>query len=160
HERSFSQDNFFGEFTFSDIASFRAGKPLKYRITYCDPTFKMGQTQITFFSQNDFKLTKTFTLMLDARYSVQSNIPDHNNVNPRISFAYAIGNSTVIRGGSSIFTQWTRFNNIRQFSQLDEQQLYEIQIDNPGWPDPFASGSIRPRSRRQMEPHYKKPYYL
>ena len=160
HERSFSQDNFFGEFTFSDLASFRAGKPLKYRITCCDPTFKMGQTQIAFFSQNDFKLTKTFSLMLGARYSVQSNIPDHNNVDPRIGFAYAIGNSTVIRGGSGIFTQWTRFNDIRQFRQLDGRRLYEIQIDNPGWPDPFASGSIRPRSRRQMEPHYKEPYYL
>ena len=39
--RSFSEDNFYGEFTFSDLASFRAGKPLKYRITCCDPSFEI-----------------------------------------------------------------------------------------------------------------------
>src|SRR5207247_11320013 len=90
-ERSFSEDNFFGEFTFSDLASYRAGKPLKYRITCCDPSFKMGQTQVGFFSQNDLKLTRTFTLMLGGRYQIQTNVHDRNNIDPRIGFAYAIG---------------------------------------------------------------------
>src|SRR5262249_22998711 len=81
-ERSFSQDNFFGEFTFSDLASYRAGKPLKYRITCCDPNFNISQTQISLFSQNDFKITRTFTLFLGARYQVQTNIRDRNNIDP------------------------------------------------------------------------------
>ncbi len=159
-ERFFSEDNFFGEFIFSDLASFRAGKPLKYRITCCDPLFRMSQTQVAFFSQNDFRLTNTFTLMLGARYQFQTNIGDRNNFDPRIGFAYAIGNATVIRGGAAVFTQWVRADDIRRFRRVDGDRLYEIQIDNPGWPDPFASGSIRPRSRRVLEPDIRSAYYL
>ena len=158
--RLFSEDNFFGEFTFSDLASYRAGSPLKYRITCCDPLFRMSQTQVALFSQNDFKLTNTFTLMLGLRYQVQTNVRDRNNFDPRIGFAYAIGNSTVLRGGSAIFSQWARFDDLMEFRQLDGVRRYEIQVDNPGWPDPFASGSIRPRSRRVIEPNLRVPYYI
>ena len=105
-QRSVYQDNFYGEFTFSDLASYRAGKPLKYRITCCDPFIKLRQTQVGLFSQNDFKLTRTFTLMLGVRYQMQTNIYDKDNGDPSIGFAYAIGNATVIRGGIGIFSNW------------------------------------------------------
>ena len=156
---SLSEDDFFGEFTFSDLASYRAGKPLKYRITCCEPLFEMSQTQVGFFSQNDLKLTKTFTLMLGGRYQGQTNIHDRNNFDPRIGFAYAIGNSTVVRGGSGIFSEWLTVTEVQTYRRLDGKRLYELQVDNPGWPDPFAAGSVRPRSRRQLEPNIKVPYY-
>ena len=157
--RIISEEDFFGEFTFSDIDSFGAGQPLQYSITCCDPLFEMSQTQVAFFSQNDFRLTNTFTLMLGARYQIQTNIHDRNNIDPRIGFAYAIGNATVIRGGTAIFTGWLSANVIERFGRLDGERRYEIQIDNPGWPDPSTSGSIRPRSYRQLEADPKAPYY-
>jgi hypothetical protein len=158
-QRSISEDNFYGEFTFSDLASYRAGKPQKYRVTCCDPQFRLSQTQIGLFSQNDFKLTRTFTLMLGVRYQIQTNARDRNSVDPRIGFAYALGNATVIRGGIGVFTQWVSFDLVALYSRLDGKQIYEIQIDNPGWPDPFAAGSIRPRSRRQIAPNMRMAYY-
>jgi hypothetical protein len=156
----FSEENFFGEYTFSDLASFQAGKPLKYRITCCEPSFDFTQTQVAFFSQNDLKLTKTFTLMLGLRYSVQTNIRDRNNFDPRIGFAYALGSATVIRGGAGNFTGWVDDDRIQLFQRLDGKHLYEIQIDNPGWPNPFASGSVRPRSRRVIDALERTQYYL
>jgi hypothetical protein len=159
-ELSISEENFYGEFTFSDLASYRAGKPLKYRITCCEPSFEMSQTQVALFSQNDFKLTKTFTLMLGARYQIQTNIHDRNNLDPRIGFAYAIGNATVVRGGAGIFTQWFRDSEIQKYGRFDGKRLYEIQVDNPGWPNPFAAGSVRPLSRRVLAPDMKAAYYM
>ena len=157
-ERLISEENFYGEFTFSDLASYRAGTPLQYRVTCCDPLFNLNHTEVGLFSQNDFRLSNTFTLMLGIRYQIQTNIRDRNNVDPRIGFAYAIGNATVIRGGFGIFTQRVGFNTIAH-KRLDGKRVYEIQIDDPGWPDPFASGSIRPRSRRQVDPDIRMPYY-
>ena len=157
-ERSISEDNFYGEFTFSDLNSYRAGTPLHYRETCCDPLFELSRTQISLFSQNDFRLSNTFTLMLGVRYQGQTNISDRGNVDPRIGFAYAIGNETVIRGGFGVFSQWVNFNTIAN-TRLDGQRVYEIRIDNPGWPDPFASGSIRPRSRRQIAPDMEMAYF-
>jgi hypothetical protein len=158
-QRSVSEDNFYGEFTFSDLASYRAGKPQKYRVTCCDPLFKLSQTQIGLFSQNDLKVTKTFTLMLGARYQIQTNAHDRNSVDPRIGFAYALGNATVIRGGIGVFSQWVSFDLVETYSRLDGKRIYELQVDNPGWPDPFAAGSIRPRSRRQVDPKIRMAYY-
>ena len=154
-----SERDFFGEFTFSGLASYRAGRPEQYSITCCDPLFEMSQTQVAFFAQNDIRLTNTFTLMLGARYQIQTNIRDRNNFDPRIGFAYAIGNATVIRGGTALFTGWLGTNFIERYRRLDGEQRYQIQIDDPGWPDSSTSGSIRPRSFRVIEPDLKAPYY-
>ncbi len=159
-ERSVSEDNFFGEFTFSDLESFRAGTPLKYKVKCCDPLFKLSQTHLVFFSQNDFRITPTFTLMLGVRYFMQTDLTDRNNVDPRIGFAYAIGNSTVIRGGVAIFTNPANFNLIKQNTFLDGTRLFETQIDNPGWPDPFSGGSVRPPTRTQLDPNLRNNYFF
>ncbi len=124
----YSEENFFGEFTFSDLESFHAGTPLQYRVRCCDPLFKMSQTQVALFSQNDFRLSNTLTLMLGARYQVQTNIHDRNNFDPRIGFAYAIGNSTVIRGGTGLFTSFRMDRLIETFGRLDGERRYEILV--------------------------------
>ena len=41
---------------------------------------KLSQTQVGLFSQNDLKLTKTFTLMLGVRYQMQTNIHDREQL--------------------------------------------------------------------------------
>src|SRR5260370_33491977 len=145
-QHSISHDNFYGEWTFSDLAGYRAGKPLKYRITCCGSSSKLNLTQLSLFSQNDLKLTKTFTLMLGLRYQRQTNIYDRDNWDPRIGFAYAIGNSTVISGGVGIFDQLLGFSTFDWINRFDGNREYEIVIYIPGWPTPFATVSIRPLS--------------
>jgi hypothetical protein len=159
-ERNFDQSNFFGEFTFSSLTDYVAGHPIKFRITCCEPSFQTDLFTTALFSQNDIKLSKTFTLMLGARYFYQTRIPDYNQFDPRIGFAYAIGNSTVIRGGTGVFRNQTDITEFKPYLILDGQKRYEIQIDNPGWPDPFAAGTVRPISRRVIAPHFKNPYYF
>jgi len=99
-------------------------------------------------------------LLLGARYQYQTDLNDRNNVDPRVSFAYAIGNSTVIRGGAGIFHADMDFTQSSNARRLDGRRLYEIQIDNPGWPDPYTAGSVRPRSRRVVDfPLKAETYY-
>jgi hypothetical protein len=157
---SYSQENFFGEFTFSDLASYRLGKPIKYRITCCEPAFEMSQIQLGVFSQNDFKLTNRFTVMLGLRYQVQTNIHDRDDIDPRVGFAYAIGNATVVRGGAGFFSEYVEDDAIHPYLELDGNRRYEIQIDNPGWPDPFTAGTVRPRSRRILDPTAQGQHHL
>jgi hypothetical protein len=162
-ERSLSETNFIGEFTFSDLESYRAGKPLKYKVTVGNPLLEMSQLQLGIFSQQDMRLTNRFTLMLGLRYQNQTNISDHNNVDPRVGFAYALGNTTVLRGGSGIFHSYLASGEIQSILRLDGTRQYEIQVDNPGWPDPFLSGNVRtipPSSRRVKAPELAAQYYI
>jgi hypothetical protein len=157
--RSLQESNFTGEFTFSDLESYRIGKPLKYKITKGDPLVDMNQLELGFFVQNDVKLSNRFTVMLGARYDTQTNLSDKNNLDPRLGFAYAIGGSTVIRGGAGTFHQRLFDGAVQQLMRLDGKRQYEILIDNPGWPDPFVAGSVRnTASRRVRAPDLVAPY--
>ena len=52
------------------------------------------------------------------------------------------------------------FNQSVNARRLDGRRLYEIQIDNPGWPNPYTGGSVRPRSRRIVDyPLLAETYY-
>jgi hypothetical protein len=160
-DSSITESNFTGEFTFSDLESYRLGKPLKYRVTRGDPLLEMGQLQMGFFVQEDLRITNRFTLMAGARYETQTNLSDRNNLDPRLGFAYAVGGSTVIRGGAAVFHQRVEANAVQQLLRLDGKRQYEILIDNPGWPDPFVSGNLQivpPASRRVRAPDLVAPY--
>ena len=103
------------------------------------PLTQTTQTEVAFFVQNDLKLTPSFTLMYGARYEFQTNISDHNNLDPRLGFAYAVGRATVIRGGTAIFHQRIPLDTIENQRRFDGTRQYEIIIDNPRFPDPFQA---------------------
>lgn len=158
--RSFSENNFGGTFTFSSLDSYLAGRPLTYRVTRGNPLLETDQLQLSFFDQNDWKVTPRLTLMLGARYDVQSNMRDHNNLAPRLGFAYALGRATVIRGGGGIFYLGMPMTAVAEQRRLDGRRQFEIVIDNPSYPDPFQAGRIRNTfpSIRVIDPRVKSPY--
>jgi hypothetical protein len=161
-ERNYNESNFIGEFTFSDLAGYRAGTPLRYKVTRGNPLLEMSQLQIAFYTQNDLKLSDRFTLMLGLRYQDQTNMSDHNNFDPRIGMAYALGNTTVLRGGAGIFHNYVSDNEFQTIMRLDGTRQYELQVDNPGYPDPFVSGNLKtvpPASRRVAADNLVAQYY-
>ena len=176
-ETSLNENNFLGEFTFSrltcpkpgdadydpsaDCRSYENQRPTKYRVTRGDPRLFLTLTQIGLFIQNDLKVSPRFTLMMGLRYEAQSHLSDHNNLDPRIAFAFALGSSTVVRGGAGVFSQRLPENIIQDVLRLDGKRQYEIVIDNPGWPDPFLEGATTinpPASRRVRSPDLRAPY--
>jgi hypothetical protein len=162
-DHSLSEVKFIGEFTFSDLESYRQGIPLQYKVTRGDPLLDVNQVQLGFFSQNDIRVTNRFTLFMGMRYEAQTNLRDKFNVDPRLGFAYAIGSTTVIRGGTGIFRLRLPFEEMQTLRRLDGTRQYELQIDRPGYPDPFVSGNVRivpPSSRRVASPVLEAPYYI
>jgi hypothetical protein len=158
-KRSMSTNNFGGTFTFSSLNAYLAGRPLSYRVTRGDPLLELDQLEAGGFLQADAALTSQFTLMFGLRYDAQSNLDDWNNLSPRLSFAYAPGQATVIRGGAGVFYYGLEFDMVEDLRQFDGTSQFEIVIDNPSYPDAFAAGVIRQTlsSVRVMDPDLMAP---
>jgi len=73
-----------------------------------------------------------------ARYDAQTNMRDHNNLGPRLGFAYALGPATVIRGGGGMFhlgmpiaavEDQRRLDGARQLKSLSTTLLTRIHFN-------------------------------
>ena len=159
-ERSITTDNFGGTFTFSSLQDYLAGTPLNYRVTRGNPELEFGQLEMGAFVQTDVAITSQLTVMLGMRYEAQQNLPDYNNFDPRVGFAYAPGQATVIRGGGGIFRSRLQTNHIENLRRFDGTRQLEIVIESPSYPDPFAAGIVQETvpSVRVMDPAIVAPY--
>lgn len=160
--RSVSTENFGGTFTFPSLEAFRDGAALTYRVNRGDPLLDANQWELAAFVQNDLVLTPQLTVMLGARYDVQANLTDRNNVAPRVGFAYGIGRATVIRGGAGVFYTYLPIAQVETQRRLDGTRQFEVVIDNASYPDPFESGTLRQTfpSVRLLDPNMDNPYTL
>jgi hypothetical protein len=106
---------------------------------------------LNFYAQDDFKLSRKFTLSYGLRYeylkypSLDSNAPlpdsrtvrsDPHDFAPRLGFAWQVDDNTVVRGGFGIFYDTT---NLRLLSQVIRQNgsnvlLYTIAPIDAGAP--------------------------
>jgi hypothetical protein len=136
-------NNFGGTFTFSSLTAFLEGAPLTYRVARGNPEFQTRQLEMSGFLQSDVKLSRQVMLMLGVRYDAQTNLDDRDNVSPRAAVAYSPGQATVIRAGAGRFYNRLSVGMVEIQRRLDGTRQYEIVIDNPSYPDPFATGTIR-----------------
>jgi hypothetical protein len=143
HQRSHSTSNFNGTFTFSSLDAFRAGRPLTYRVTRGNPLLEFGQLEMGTFVQTDVSVGPQLVLMFGARYEAQHNLRDYNNLAPRFALAYAPGQDTVIRAGGGISHSRLTTGMVENQMRFDGTRQFEIVIDEPSYPDPFAAGTIR-----------------
>jgi hypothetical protein len=156
------ETNFQGNFQFSSLDAFRAGLPTSYRVARGEPRLQIRHNEWSAYFQNDLKFSNRLTGFFGIRYEGQNDSRDHNNFDPRVGVAYAIGDSTVVRAGAGVFH--IRMDNwiIREMLRLDGTRQYEIVISNPSYPDPFQSGSVTvvpPASRRLFDAKLVTPYY-
>ena len=160
-EQSTSINNFGGTFTFSSLDAYLAGTPTTYRVTRGDPILDVRQLEAAGFVQTDAKISSRLTLMFGVRYEVQQNLGDFNNIDPRFGFAYSPGRALVIRGGGGIFHSRVTSSLIENQRRFDGTRQFEIVIDNPSYPDPFAAGTVRQTfpSVRLTDPDLEAPYF-
>ena len=154
-DRSLTEDDFNGTFEFASLEDFRAGTPTTYTVATGDPLLEMTQVEGAAFVQNDFRVSPRLTLMFGLRYEAQSNLDDWNNVDPRFGYAYALSDSTVLRGGVGLFHDRLHSNNVKRLLRLDGTRQQELVVTNPSYPNPFLSGTasvIPPSSIRVRSP--------
>lgn len=161
---SITTNNFIGTYTFPSLAAFNARTPINFRVNRGIPELQFKQLEAAFFMQNDLKVTNRFTFLYGVRYQDQTNISDHNNLDGRMGFAYALGRATVIRGGAGLFHSVVTTTTIETQVRQNGTTQYEIVVDNPSYdpanPDPFRSGAIRSTfpSVRVLDPNLATPY--
>ncbi len=159
--RTLSEDNFLGSFTFSDLDAYGAGIATTYRVTRGNPLLTHHQYEMSLFEENDIKFTQRLTAMFGLRYDYQSNLADHNNAAPRVGFAYAVGRSTVIRGGVGIYYDRLYDWIVETVKRADGTHQYDLVIDHASYPDPFQSGTATinpPASIRILDQNLVAPY--
>ena len=154
-DRSLTEDGFNGEFEFSSLEDFIAGVPTTYTVSAGDPLLEYNQVQTSVFLQNDVRVSNRLTLMFGLRYEAQTNIDDWNNLDPRFGYAFALDDSTVVRGGVGLFHNRLFTDTVEGLLRLDGTRQAEIVVRNPSFPDPFTSGEVEvipPSSIRVRSP--------
>lgn len=105
-------NNFAGTYTFAAGTPFPfdpnnpATYPFQYTQSFGSSGLNFTDTTGALFVQDDWEVTRGFTLNLGVRWDVDTLIQgDYNNVAPRFGFAWNVGNEgkTVIRGNTGIF---------------------------------------------------------
>ena len=146
-DRSLTENDFNGTFEFAGLEDFLAGTPTKYTVATGDPLLEMTQVEAAAFVQNDFRVSNQLMLMFGVRYQGQSNLDGWGNLDPRLGYAYALSDSTVLRGGVGLFQNRLQSNTIKQLLRLDGTRQQELVVTNPSYPNPFLSGTTeRPPS--------------
>ncbi|MGC2160536.1 MAG: TonB-dependent receptor [Silvibacterium sp.] len=115
------------------------GGPSQLNLIYGNPKILGTMADVGLYYQDDWSARKNLTLSYGVRWESQSGIADKNDWAPRLSFAYALGNSgkqpkTVIRGGYGFFYDRFGLDQILQADRLNNNAnspQYEAVIDNP-----------------------------
>lgn len=140
--KAFSETNFDGTFTFSNMAGFLSGQAVNYRVNRGNPLLQIDQYEFSVFMQHDLKLTPQFMLMYGLRYDIQNNLTDRNNIAPRLSMAYGVGRSAVIRAGIGVFYPRLPLAVFENVSRLDGTRQFGVVVENASFPDPFRGGTV------------------
>jgi len=169
---SSSQNNFIGTWTFSSLNDYlcvtgfscapgASITPLQFTQTSGDPLLDSTQFEFAGFVQTDLKATKKLNLSFGARYEGQTNISDHNNLDPRMGFAYQLGKTTVIRGGGGVFHDRFSQGNFEQLLRLDGTRQLQVVVSRPTTYPIIPSGAaLPPASLRSRGDDLVTPYNI
>jgi carboxypeptidase family protein len=155
--------NFGGTFSFSTLEDFVNNRPFLFSANQGDGYLVFWQKEFGLFAQDNILVRPNFSIAPGLRYDKQNYLGDRNNVSPRLSFAFAPDKKrqTVLRGGAGIFYDRTGAGPIGDRLRFDGQRLRQVNITDPGYPDPFSSGgtlATQPVSIVRFAPNLRSPY--
>jgi hypothetical protein len=149
HYRSDAVSNYLGTYTFESLAAYAAGQPRSFTRRVGDPNIAYWNVQVGVYLQDDIRLRKNLSLSPGVRFEAQTHLKDYNNIGPRFGMTWAPFKSgkTSLRGSWGIFYDWQSANTYQQTIQNDGFHLLDVNLVNPGYPDPGALGAAPPVNR-------------
>lgn len=110
-DSSDSRAGYNGQYIFPDVASYEAGMPTQFSLTAGQSSAAVSTGDLGLYAEDNWRISRSFTLDYGLRYETQSAIPDHNDPAPRVGFSWMIGPKTAkvpiltLRGGAGLFYQ-------------------------------------------------------
>jgi hypothetical protein len=146
--------NYLGTFTFSSMQAYLAGAPAAYTRRVGDPDVRYSNLQAGVYLQDDFRVVKSVMLSYGLRYEAQTLVRDQNNFSPRVTATWSPlkNGKTTFRAGWGWFSDWIGTATYRQTLQVDGFRQQEVNILNPGYPDPGVAGTTPPTNRYLLDP--------
>ncbi len=115
----FSENNFNGTYNYPTLAAYQAQMPNQFTLTSGIPAIQVTEWNFAPYLQTEWRLTSKLVVSPGVRYQIQTNINDHNDIDPRMSFAYQITPAVVARGGFGIFHQTLNAGTVQTLIQND-----------------------------------------
>jgi len=153
--------------------------PTQFTLNSGTPFASVGQFDLGFFVQDDWRVRPNLTLSGGLRYETQNNISDHADFAPRVAIAWAPGSKgnkpgkTVIRSGAGIFYDRFDESNVLQTRRYNgvAQQNYNINAtQNPAqaalafaaYPNvPSVSLlALQNQAIYRVDSHFQAPYMM
>ena len=141
-DNNFSNANFEGTYTYSNLNGYLAGKPSQFSITTGTPRQTASITDLGLYAEDDWKARPNFTISYGLRFETQNHIANKVDFAPRVALSYGIGGGgkqpkTVLRAGYGIF--YHRFTddlllNVNRYNLDQTGQVQTIQSNPNGTP--------------------------
>ena len=141
-DTNYSNANFEGTYTYSDLNDYVANKPSQFSITTGTPTQSVGVIDLSLYAEDDWKVRPNFTLSYGLRFETQNHIPNKANFAPRVALSYGLGGGgkppkTVLRAGYGIFFNRYTYDlllNVDRYNLNQQGQVQTIQPNPNGTP--------------------------
>ena len=157
----FFDSNFRGTYTFPSLSAFVAGTPTRFTQNQGNSSLARPNQIYGFYLQDDWRPSQSLTINTGLRYDYEGARTqalkdvsgtagpgvsrDRNNISPRFGFSWAPQGSTsqAIYGGTGIYYDQVILNVIGN-ARFTPPKVIGIQIDNPGFPNPFGGAQTIP----------------
>jgi hypothetical protein len=147
--------NFNGTFTFNSLGAYQVteqglandltpaqiraagGGAGQFSITYGTPRVVVTYYDVGLFASDDWRLKPNFTISYGLRFETQTDINDHGDFAPRLSFAWGLGRGnsptpkTVLRAGWGMFYQRFGEQYVLQANQLNGTTQQQVIVNQP-----------------------------
>lgn len=153
---------FGGAYTFASLADYLAGRPTAFARGMGQSRLQFRTWNVAAFIQDDIQVRPGMTLAAGLRYDRQSVLPDSNNLAPRLSLAWGLGDKrrTVLRAGAGIFYDRARSGLLADLLRFDGVRLRQVVAAAPAYPVAPDAFTALPPNIVRLSPGIRSPYLL